>query len=109
MGSPFPDGTSLGAIDIDRDELVRVSELYLGSPVSGRIGRKGIVYFVRVRGIVQNPAFNVTGHGKVAECLFHKKLCVIPPTIHPDTDLPYRWVGRPLLEVDYRELPLVEA
>ena len=47
-------------------------------------------------------------YGKVAECLFVKKLCVIPPTIHPDTGQAYRWIGRPLHEVDFDELPIVE-
>jgi hypothetical protein len=48
------------------------------------------VFFARVRGALSNPEFKVRGeegkrYGKVAECLFVKKLCLIPPTIHPDT------------------------
>ena len=62
--------------------------------------------FVRVRGPLSNPEFRVAGEegkvlGKVAECLFVRKLCVIPPTIHPDTGQAYRWIGRPLHEVDF--------
>jgi hypothetical protein len=80
---------------------------------SGRIGKKGAVFFVRVRGDLSNPEFRVRGeggkrYGKVAECLFVKKLCVIPPTIHPETGQPYRWFGKPLHEVDFSELPIVE-
>jgi hypothetical protein len=37
MGSPFPDGTALGALDIDRDEYVRDGRVVLGDPPSGRI------------------------------------------------------------------------
>jgi hypothetical protein len=113
MGSPFPDGTALGALDIDRDEYVRVGCATLGNTPSGRIGKKGAVLFVRVHGPLSNPEFKVRGeegnrYCKVAECLFVRRLCVIPPTIHPDTGEAYRWIGRPLHEVELDELPIVE-
>jgi hypothetical protein len=113
MGSPFPDGTTLGALDIDHDDYVRISRALLRDPPCGRIGMKGAVFFVRVRGRLSNPEFRVQGdqakrYGKVAECLFVRKLCVIPPTIHPGTGRPYEWIGRPLHEVDFSELPIVE-
>ena len=113
MGSPFTDGTALGALDIDRDEYVRVGRASLGHAPSGRVGKKGAVLFVRVRGLLSNPEFRVRGKagtrlGKVAECLFVKRLCVIPPTIHPDTGQAYRWIGRSLHEVEFDELPIVE-
>ena len=113
MGSPFPDGTTLGALDIDRDEYVRIGRVVLRDPPSGRIGKNGAVLFVRVHGPLSNPVFTFRGEeakplGKVAECLFIRKLCVIPPTIHPETGQPYRRIGRPLHEVDFNELPIVE-
>ena len=108
-GSPFPDGTTLGALDIDRNEYVRIGRALLRDPPCGRIGKRGAVFFVRVRGRLSNLGFRVGGKGdKVAECLFTKKLCVIPPTIHPDTGQAYRWIGTPLHEIDFRELPIVE-
>jgi hypothetical protein len=112
MGSPLPDGTTLGALDVDRDEYVRLANVLLRSPVSGRIGKKGAVFFVRVAGNFGNPEFRVGGAlakkwGKVAECLFRRRLCVIPPTIHPETNLSYRWIGTPLHEVDFASLPLI--
>jgi bifunctional DNA primase/polymerase-like protein len=113
MGSPFPDGTTLGALDIDQDEYVRLGRACLLDAPSGRIGKKGAVFFVRVRGRPSNFGFTVRGdqgrrYGKVAECLFARKLCVIPPTVHPDTGQPYCWFGRPLHEVDFSELPILE-
>jgi Bifunctional DNA primase/polymerase, N-terminal len=113
MGSPFADGTTLGALDIDHDDYTRIGGALLRNPPCGRIGKKGAVFFVRVRGRLSNPEFRVQGdqakrYGKVAECLFMKKLCVIPPTIHPETKQPYRWIGRALLEVDFNELPILE-
>lgn len=113
MGNPFPDGTTLGALDIDHDDYTRIGRALLRDPPCGRVGKKGAVFFVRVRGAPQNLEFRVKGDadrrfGKVAECLFAKKLCVIPPTIHPDTGLAYRWLGAPLHEIDFDRLPIVE-
>ena len=110
MGSPLPDGTVLGAIDIDHDDFVRAAQVALGQPPSARIGKRGAVFFVRVQGDATFREFKIitdTGTVKVGELLCLKRLCVLPPTIHPDTGLPYRWVGRPLLETDFSELPLL--
>jgi hypothetical protein len=108
MGSPFPDGTTLGALDIDREEYVKLGNAVLRQPPCGRIGKKGVVFFVRVRDDLGNPEFRVKGRGKVAECLFRSKLCVIPPTIHPETGQAYRWIGPSLLDIDFKDLPLIE-
>ena len=66
-----------------------------------------------MRGDLSNPEFKAREeagkrHGKVAGCLFDRKLCVIPPTIRRDTAQPDRWFGRPLHEVSFEELPIVE-
>jgi hypothetical protein len=113
MGSPLQDYTTLGALDIDSDEYVRIGQALLRDPACGRVGKKGAVLFFRVRGPLGNPEFRVRGEegtrlGKVAECLFVRRLCIIPPTIHPETGQPYRWIGRPLHEVEFTELPIVE-
>ena len=111
LGSPFPDGTRLAALDIDRDDYVRAAQALLRNPPSGRIGAKGIAYFVRLQGDGKYRPFKTKGDDgfKVGEFLADKRLLVLPPTTHPDTKQSYRWVGRPLLDVDYRELPLIEA
>ena len=41
MGSPFPDGTSLGAFDIDRDEYVRIGRAVLRDPPCGQDWQEG--------------------------------------------------------------------
>jgi hypothetical protein len=107
MGSPLPDGTTLGALDIDRDEYVRVAKILLGgNPPSGRFGSKGAVFFVRVTPGLKNRKLRAGRMGEqIAEALFSKTLCVIPPTVHPDTSQPYRWLGTPLLDVDLSTLP----
>ncbi|SDA51788.1 bifunctional DNA primase/polymerase [Mesorhizobium qingshengii] len=111
LGSPFSDGTKLAAVDIDRDDYVRVTQALLRNPVCGRIGAKGIAYLVRLRGDGKYRALKVKGEGgaKIGEILCDNRFLVLPHSIHPDTNKPYRWVGRPLLEVDYRELPTIEA
>lgn len=111
LGSPFPDGTKLAAVDIDHNDYVRVTQALLRNPICGRIGAKGIAYLVRLSGDGKYRALKVKGEGgtKIGEILCDNRFLVLPPTIHPDTKEPYRWVGRPLFEVDYRELPIIEA
>lgn len=114
LGSRFPDGTLLGALDIDHDDYVRVASILLDNPTCGRFGSKGIAYFVRVKGDGKYRQFKIKPDDGsepilVGELLCSKRLCVIPPTIHPDTTQPYRWVGKPLLEVDYTALPIIEV
>jgi hypothetical protein len=111
LGSPFPDETRLAAVDIDHNDYVRVTQALLRNPPSGRIGAKGIAYLVRLRGDGKYRVLKVKGEGgaRIGEILCDDRFLVFPPTTHPDTQQPYRWVGRPLLEVDYRELPIIEA
>ena len=115
LGAPLPDGTLLGALDIDHDDYVRVASVLLGgNPPCGRFGSKGIAYFVRVTGDGKYRQFKYKPEGAskfvaVGELLCSKRLCVIPPTIHPNTEKPYRWVGNSLLETRYTELPIIEV
>ena len=110
MGSPLPDGTLLGALDIDHDDYVALGKAVLRNPPCGRIGKKGAVYFVRYEPTLKNAKIRVKGdsdYGQVLECLFNKCICVIPPSIHPDTQQPYRWIDTPLHEMDFQQLPLI--
>lgn len=112
MGTPLTGGGHLGALDIDRDEYVRLSMALFGNPPCTRIGSKGTVIFVRVVGDLGNQKFRCKSKiakdwGNVAECLFDRMLCVIPPTIHPDTQQPYKWNGTPLHELDLGLLPVI--
>lgn len=43
------------------------------------------------------------------ELIIDARICVLPPTIHPDTKKPYYWVGKNLLEVDVDDLPILET
>jgi hypothetical protein len=110
MGSPFPDGTALAALDIDDDAYVEVAKALLGNPLCMRRGGKGVCCFVRLRGPAKYVSFNVPGKKKHSEFLAGGgHLCVIPPTVHPKTEKPYHWLKKTLLEVSYLDLPLVEV
>ena len=45
LGSPFPDGSVLGALDIDDDAYNRVAEAVLQNPPCGRRGARGAMFF----------------------------------------------------------------
>ena len=112
MGTPLPDGTFLGALDIDHDDYVALGRALLNNPPCGRIGKKGAVFFFRYSHDFNKKKFCVKGEdnkslGTVAELLTYKQLCVIPPSIHPDTNLPYDWLGTPLHKMDLTQLPFL--
>ncbi|WP_052223154.1 phage/plasmid primase, P4 family [Novosphingobium malaysiense] len=111
-GDLKPDGTRLLAIDIDVDdaELVRCVERAIGTKVPTKRGKKGATYFVRVdyeqkttkfelkRGAKKTPAIDILCCGAQT---------VVPPSVHPETQLPYSWIaGTPLVDLDYRSLPV---
>jgi hypothetical protein len=71
------------------------------------------VYFFRYPEGLPNRKFKIRGpegerFGLIGETLLANRLCVIPPNIHPITDQPYRWLGTPLHEVDFADLPILE-
>lgn len=102
-------GFRIAAIDIDRDELVASVSSLIKSP-SGKIGKKGVTLFVRVpteeplkSGII--PGIN----GSAGDLLFGAKMTVLPPSLHPDTGEPYKWVGLSLLETSAENLPILDT
>ncbi|MCP4936475.1 MAG: hypothetical protein GY927_20295 [bacterium] len=111
MGTPLLGGGHLGALDIDNDDYVRISKVLMGNPPCMRIGKKGVVIFARIISNLPNSTFKVKRDGlpdiQVADCLFDKKFCVIPPTIHPGTKKPYRWIGTPLHKLNFDLLPVI--
>jgi len=113
LGSPFPDGTCLAGLDIDHDDFVRVTRSLLRNPPCGRIGARGILFPVRIKG---SPAYLElkikaprTSALKVGELLGETRLAVLPPTIHPTTQAPYKWIGKALHEIPFTDLPLIEV
>ena len=106
------DGTCLLAIDIDLDdaELIRAVEQAIGVKVPCKQGKKGYTWFVRVDEPLPKKGLHWYREGKkraAGDILCVGSQSVVPPSVHPDTNQPYRWVsGRPLDEVPYREIPV---
>jgi len=113
-GTLLADGTHLVALDIDHDAYTRLGWVLVREPACARIGKKGVAIFCRSRQLLSSEVFKLPGllrgaFGNPAEILAAKKLVVIPPTIHPDTGQPYRWIGKPLHEIGPEQLPLIEV
>jgi putative DNA primase/helicase len=114
-GDEHDDGTCLITIDVDRDdpELIRVVERSLGISVPTKRGRKGASFIFRIdRPIKTHKIYwydrgDGTKKTAVIDVLCQGAQTVIPPSIHPDTKSEYLWIaGRPIWELDYRELPV---
>jgi putative DNA primase/helicase len=111
-GDLRPDGTRLMAIDIDVDdiELIRCVEQAIGPIVPTKKGKKGATLFVRVDYEQKTTKLRRNRNGKkdpVIDILCVGAQTIVPPSIHPDTQMPYRWIaGEPLHEVDYKTLPV---
>ncbi len=113
LGTEFADGTKLAVLDIDDDRYIRPAKFLLGNPPCGRIGSKGIAYFVRLTETLKTRKLWVKSEQgdkfSIGELLGDGAFCVIPPTIHPDTNAAYRWVGTPLLDTDFNSLTIIEV
>ena len=96
------------AIDIDLkdpDLINRVLAIIPPSEVRKR-GAKGVTLFYRYQGEVNQKLFF---NGETAvELLSTGNQTVLPPSIHPDTKMPYKWDHYGLLDVSGYDLPLLD-
>ena len=99
----------LKVIDIDTDDselMAAVLAVLPDSEVKKR-GNKGFSAFYRGSPAVVSAPFSV-GKTRVVDLLAYGRQTVLPPTIHPDTGLPYHWLGSETLEgVSIDALPLL--
>ncbi len=112
-GDLHKDGTVLIGIDVDLEEgeLIRCVQRAIGDEnVPVKKGKKGATYIFRldreqkttklkwVRDKTKKDAIDILCKGAQT---------VVPPSIHPDTQLPYQYIAGPKLEdTDYRSLPV---
>lgn len=77
-------------IDIDTDDILLIDAIRAILPPSPwiRKGRKGMMLAYRYSPIKTHRIKNVSGE-TIVECLSSRTQCVLPPSIHPDTKLPY--------------------
>jgi hypothetical protein len=88
------DGTYVFATDWDHDgaALAAMDDPVLFSPVS-KEGRRGFTSLHRSAKPVASRDFRINGVVAV-QILGEGKQTVLPPSIHPDTGKPYRWVDK---------------
>jgi hypothetical protein len=105
---------NIGYMDIDTDDIemiYRIDEIMDLSQICVKKGLKGKTVFFRFEGSPKKSKYNVylrQGDKKpVVEINFTSGQTVLPPSIHPDTGTPYKWISMPLLEVDIEDLPLI--
>lgn len=77
-------------IDIDTEDGDIRDKLIAALPPSPwhRFGKKGMMLAYRYSPIKTHRIKNISGQ-TVVECLSSRTQCVLPPSIHPDTQLPY--------------------
>jgi hypothetical protein len=99
----------LKVIDIDTDDtdlMAAVLAVLPDTEVKKR-GAKGFSAFYRGSGAIVSAPFSV-GKTRVVDLLAHGRQTVLPPTIHPNTGLPYTWIGNEtLLNTDIDQLPVL--
>ncbi|RYD50552.1 MAG: hypothetical protein EOP52_13855 [Sphingobacteriales bacterium] len=109
LGRLFQDGSQLGFVDVDANSIRRFVEAFVGITPCARIGKKGIALAVRLDASIKSHPIAFAGGGGAIDILGNKRMVVLPPTIHPETQKPYLWVGSPLLEIDPLECPLLTS
>ncbi|WP_017998105.1 bifunctional DNA primase/polymerase [Paracoccus sp. N5] len=111
LGGAAGPGHRLVGIDIDDDALVPGVLAQLGVSSCAKRGKKGLTIFARTPEDEPVKSTVIKGgeqHGNI-DILADGKQTVIPDSVHPDTKMPYAWVGRPLLETDLTSLPIFDA
>ena len=73
-----------------------------------KVGAKGETAFYYGPDISVSRSWNINGK-RVCDLIADGRQTVLPPTVHPDTGAPYRWVGDPLDLYDPDELPFLSA
>jgi hypothetical protein len=112
IGTPDFKGQFLIAVDIDQDDLVEPVRhaLRIGAArVCAKKGKKGLTIFARGDAEQKNKQLTrKESDGQIStlvEILAHGSQTVILPTVQPDTDALYAWVGVPLNTASMRALP----
>jgi hypothetical protein len=98
------------AIDIDTDDIAiktAIVKVLPATPVK-KVGAKGETAFYYGPDISVSRSWNINGK-RVCDLIADGRQTVLPPTVHPDTGAPYRWVGDPLDLYDPDELPFLSA
>ena len=103
-------GRGLLAIDIDTADktiVAAIRSVVPASPIAKR-GRKGRTDFYRDKTKTIRARKFSSDFGMLVEVLAHGNQTIVPPSLHPDTGLPYVWLGPHTLEnTPLRQLPVI--
>jgi hypothetical protein len=103
-----PASGDLIGVDIDTDvpEIVAAIRAAVPPTTVKKFGAKGCTFFYRGPGI-QSKSWNING-ARVLDLLGPGRQAVLPPSIHPTLEAPYRWLGPdPLDYVPPSALPVL--
>ena len=101
-------GKGVVALDFDHDDAAVIISDALPPTAVNKAGERGFTAFYRVDFDVPSEDFINDDGELVLQVLSDGKQTVIPPSIHPDTCLPYRWTnGHSLYDTPREELPLL--
>lgn len=82
-------GRGVIAVDIDRDDLIEPIKAALPAHSIAKRGKKGLTLFFRGDTTkIRSRAFKIDG-STVLDLLARGKQTVVPPSIHPETGVPY--------------------
>jgi hypothetical protein len=106
MGMEVKPGFRIAAVDVDDDKLVRAVRALLGDCPSAKRGKKGMTFFALSEVSLKSTTFKYADEKQAVDILINGRLTILPPSIHPETNKPYEWVGKSLLECSLDELPV---
>ena len=103
-------GGGIAAVDVDTENVAMqnaVLDAVRPEPraTACKIGKRGFTPFFRAQPDLPSKDFKIDGK-TVVQLLSNGRQTVLPPTIHPDTQMPYVWEGDwTLYNIDPTELP----
>lgn len=106
-GTMVHDDFQIVAVDVDSEDFIEHVQNMLPSYPCGKKGKKGITYFGLVPQDIPNNKISNKESGMCVEFLSNGMQTVIPPSIHPETDREYEWIGESLLDINLRLLPII--
>lgn len=110
MNMEIMPGFNLGAIDVDRDELVGAVQVILGNPPCRKRGKKGETFFIRTARTDKLKKTTIADYAgrQAVDVLLGNSMSVLPPSLHPDSGQSYVWTGKRLLDCGWNELPVLD-
>lgn len=111
LGTEF-NNAQLVAIDIDDEEVMDAVLFAVGKGPTKRGMKGGTVFCLADHAVVNSKIYKYSngkkGRKAMVEILAKGSQTVLPPSVHPDTKLPYVWVGPELLD-SLNNLPFVSV